>query len=148
MLVCDLIISSLGNRYLKILHQLPAFSICAMGFPTLVTPTHYSEVLRELIGKLTKDDCEKLRLWGIPSKLLKAADVEVSRHLLCAATRFWKPAHHVFCFGRSKLTPTLEEVRRICGFSKFMGSPIFMRRDRHIAVLSQLSGLSTEGYQQ
>ena len=49
-----------------------------MGFPTLVTPAHCSETLREWIGKLTQGDCEKLRLWGIPTKLLKAADVEVS----------------------------------------------------------------------
>ena len=119
-----------------------------MGFPTLVTPMHCSDILREWIGKLTKDDCEKLRIWGIPTKLLKAADVEVSRHLLCAATRFWKPVHHVFRFGRTELTPTLEEVRQICGFSKIMGLPIFMRCDRYIPVLSQLTGLSTQSCQQ
>ena len=103
-------IYSLGNRYLKILQQPFAFPLCAMGFPTLVTPMHYSDTLREWIGKLTKDDCEKLRLWGIPTKLLKAVDVEVSRHLLCVVARFWKPAHHIFRFGRTELTPTLEEV--------------------------------------
>ena len=119
-----------------------------MGFPTLVTPAHCSKTLREWIGKLTKDDCEKLRLWGIPTKLLKAADVEVSHHLLCAAARFWKPAHHVFRFGKTELTPTLEEVHRIYGFSKIMGPPIFMRHDGYIAVLSQLTGLSTRSYQQ
>ena len=42
----------------------------------------------------------------------------------------------------------LEEVCWICGFSKLMGPTIFMRRDRYIAVLSQLSGLSTENCQQ
>ena len=119
-----------------------------MGFPTLVTLTHCSETLREWIGKLTEDDREKLRLWGIPSKLLRAADVEVSRHLLCAAARFWKPAHHVFHFERTELTPTLEEVRRIYGFSKLMGPTIFMRCDRYIVILSQLSGLSTDNCQQ
>ena len=119
-------------------------AICAMGFPTLVTPTLCSEILREWIGKLTQDDYEKLRLWGIPTKLLKAADVEVSRHLLCAAARFWKSAHHVFRFGRTELRPTLEEVLRICGFSKILGPPIFMRRDGYIAVLKQLTGLSTK----
>ena len=119
-----------------------------MGFPTLVTPAHCSETLREWISKLTKDDCEKLRLWGIPTKLLKAANVEVSRHLLCAAARFWKLAHHVFRFGRTELTPTLEEVCRICGFSKIMGPPIFMRRDGYITVLSQLTRLSTRSCQQ
>ena len=82
-----------------------------MGYPTLETLVHCSETLRVWIGKLTQDGCEKLRLWGIPTKLLKATDFEVSRHLLCAAARFWKPAHHVFCFGRTELTPTLEEVR-------------------------------------
>ena len=49
-----------------------------MGFSTLVTPMHYSETLREWIGKLTEDDREKLCLWGILSKLLRVADVEVS----------------------------------------------------------------------
>ena len=105
-----------------------------MGFPTLVTLMHCSETLREWIGKLTEDDREKLHLWNIPSKLLRAVDVEVSRHLLCTAARFWKPAHHVFRFGRTELTPTLEEVRRICGFSKLMGPSIFIRRNRYIAV--------------
>ena len=117
-----------------------------MGFPTLVTPAHCFETLREWIGKLTKDDCEKLRLWGIPTKLLKLTDIEVSRHLLCTAARFWKLAHHIFRFDRTVLTPTLEEVCRICGFSKIMGPPIFMRHDRYIAVLSQLTGLSTQSY--
>ena len=59
-----------------------------MGFPTLVTPIHCSEIRREWIGKLIEDDREMLRLWGLPSKLLKAAEVEVSQHLLCAAARF------------------------------------------------------------
>ena len=120
----------------------------AMGYPTLVTPMHCSDVLREWVSKLTEADHEKLRTWGIPSKLLKAADVEVSRHLLCAAARFWKPAHHVFCFGRTELTPTLEEVRQICGFSKIMGPLVFMKRDGYIVVLSQLTGLSAKGCQQ
>ena len=75
-------------------------------------------------------------MWGILSKLLKVADVEVSQHLLCIAARFWKPVHHVFCFNRTELTPTLEEVRRICGFSKLMGPSMFMRRDGYVAVLS------------
>ena len=77
------------------------------------------------------------------SKLLRVTDVEVSRHLLCAAARFWKPAHHVFRFGRMELTPTLEEVCQICGFSKLMGPVVFMRRDDYVAVLCQLTGLST-----
>ena len=112
-----------------------------MGFPTLVTPTHYSETLREWISKLTEGDRKRLRSWGIPS-LLRAANVEVSRHLLCAAARFWKPAHHIFCFGRIELTPMLEEVCRICGFSKLMGPSVFMRHDSYVATLSQLTGLS------
>ena len=141
-------IYSLGNRYLRILQQPSTFSLYAMGFPTLVTPVHCSDILREWIGKLTKDDCEKLRLWGIPTKLLKVVDIEVSRHLLCAAARFWKPAHHVFRFGRTELTPTLEEVHRICGFSKIMGPTMFMRRDGYAAVLSQLTKLSTVNCQQ
>ena len=37
---------------------------------------------------------------------------------------------------------------QICGFSKIMGPPILMRRDKYIVVLSQLSGLSIQGYQQ
>ena len=37
----------------------------------------------------------------------------------------------------------LEEVRRICGFSKLLGPAIFMRQDKYIATLSQLTGLST-----
>ena len=88
---------------------------------------HYSEVLRGWIGELTVGDREKLCLWGIPSKLLNIAEVEVSRHLLCAAARFWKPGHHVFYFGKTELTPTLEEVRRICSFSKLLGPTMFMR---------------------
>ena len=118
-----------------------------MGYPTLVTPMHCSDTLREWVGKLTEADRERLRTWGIPSKLLKAADVEVSWHLLCAAMRFWKPAHHVFRFGMTELTPTLEEVRRICSFSAIMGPPIFMRRDGYAAVLSQLTGLSVKRVQ-
>ena len=82
-----------------------------MGFPTLVTPTHCSGTLREWICQLTEGDCERLCLWDLLSKLLKAVDVEVSRHLLCAAARFWKPAHHVFRFSKVELTPILEEVR-------------------------------------
>ena len=119
-----------------------------MGYPTLVTPMHCSDALREWIGKLTEADRKKLRTWGIPSKLLKAADVEVSQHLLCAAARFWKPAHHVFLFGRTELTPTLEEVHRICGFSEIMGPTVFMRCDGYTTVLSQLTGLSTKSCQQ
>lgn len=60
-----------GNLYLLIL----------LGFPTLVTPTHYSDVLREWIGELTAGDHEGLRLWGISSKFLNVAKAEVSRHL-------------------------------------------------------------------
>ena len=56
-----------------------------MGFSTLVTPTHCSEVLQGWIGELTEADREKLSLWGILLRLLKAADVEVSRHLVCTA---------------------------------------------------------------
>ena len=69
--------NSFNYRYSKSLHQPLAFSP-AMGFPTLVTPTHCSGTLQEWIAMLTEADREKLRLWGIPSKLLKAADVEVS----------------------------------------------------------------------
>ena len=87
-------------------------------------------------------------MWGLLSKLLKAAEVEVSRHLLCAVVRFWKPTHHVFHFGKVELTPTLEEVRRIYGFSKIMGPAVFMRRDSYAIVLSQLTGLSTMDCQQ
>ena len=76
----------------------------------MMTPTHCSETLREWIRELVEADREKLSLWGIPPGLLKAADVEVSWHLLCAAARFWKSAHHVFRFGRTELMPTLEEV--------------------------------------
>ena len=114
-----------------------------MGFPTLVTPPCCSEVLRDWIGQLTADDRERLSLWDISPRFLKAADVEVSRHLLCATARFWKSAYHVFRFGRTELTLTLEEVRRIYGFSKLMGPAIFMRRDGYNATLSQLTGLST-----
>ena len=109
---------------------------------------HCSDALRAWVGKLTEADREKLRTWGIPSKLLKATDVEVSQHLLCAARRFWKAAHHVFHFDRTELTPTLEEGRRICSFSKIMGPLVFMRRDGYTAVLSQLTGLSAKGCQQ
>ena len=77
-----------------------------MGFPTLVTPMHCSDTMQEWIRELTEAD----RTWGIPSKLLKTADIEVSCHLLYAAARFWKLAHHVFRFGWTELTPTLEEV--------------------------------------
>ena len=113
-----------------------------MGFYTLVTPVHYSEILWSWISELTEADREKLSLRGIPPKLLKAADAVVSRHLLCAAARFWKPAHHVFRFGRVELTLTLEEVCRICGFSKLMGPAVFMRRSGYVTVLKQLTGLS------
>ena len=71
--------NSFVYRYSKIWHQFfsqaPLFHpllTSEMGFPTLVTPMHCSETLREWIGKLTEDDCEKLRLWGILSKLLRA----------------------------------------------------------------------------
>ena len=47
-----------------------------------------------------------------------------------------------------ELTPMLEEVRRIYGFSTIMGPPIFMRCDGYTAVLSQLTGLSAKGIQQ
>ena len=119
-----------------------------MGYPTLVTPVHCSKALREWVRKLTEADREKLRTWGIPSKLLIAADVEISRHLLCAATRFWKPAYHVFRFGRTELTPTLEETHLICGFSKIMGPTVFMRRDGYAAALSKLTGLTIVECQQ
>ena len=119
-----------------------------MGYPTLVTPMHCSKTLCEWISKLAEGDRQRLRTWGIPSKLLKAVDVEVSRHLICTTTRFWKPVHHVFRFGRTELTPTLEEMCRICSFSKIMGPPVFMRRNGYTAVLSQLTGLSAKGCQQ
>ena len=114
----------------------------------MVTPMHCSDTLRKWIGELAVGDRERMRTWGISSKLLRAADVEVSRHLLSVAARFWKPVHHVFRFGKTELTPTLEEVRRICCFSMIMGLAMFMRRDGYVAVLSQLTGLSTVDYQQ
>ena len=116
----------------------------AMGFPTLVTPTYCSGTLHEWICQFTEGDHERMCLWGLSSKLLKVADVEVSRHLLCAAARFWKLAHHVFRFDKVELTPTLEEVRRICGFSTLMGPTIFMRREGYITTLWLLTGLFTE----
>ena len=111
-----------------------------------MTPTHSSETLREWIGELTEGDRERLCLWGLPSKLLRVAEVEVSRHLLCAAIRFWKPAHNVFRFDRIELMPMLEEVRQTCCFFELMGPAVFMRRDGYVAVLSQLTGLSTVDY--
>ena len=64
------------------LHEPSAPAACtytlAMGYPTLVTPMHCSDALREWVGKLTEADHERLCTWGIPSKLLKAADVEVA----------------------------------------------------------------------
>ena len=62
----------------------------------MVTPVHCSDVLQAWIGTLTVEDREKLWSWGISTKLLSIANVEVSRYLLCAAARFWKPAHHIF----------------------------------------------------
>ena len=72
-------------------------------------------MLRAWIGDLNVDDRERLQMWGISSRTLNVAEVEVSRHLLCAAARFWKPLLHVFCFGKVEMTPTLEEVRWIYG---------------------------------
>ena len=114
----------------------------AMGFSTLVTPAHCSKTLQGWVRELREVDQEKLSLWGIPPRLLKATDVEVSRHLLCAAVRFWKPAHHVFCFDRTELMLTLQKVRQICGFSKLMGPVVFTRRTGYVAILKQLTGLS------
>ena len=91
---------------------------CMQGFPTMVTPTRCSDVLRAWIEALTVEDCERLWSWGISTKFLSIANVEVSRYLLCAAARFWKPAFHVFHFGQVEMTPTLEEVRRICSLSR------------------------------
>ena len=99
----------------------------------MVTPTHCSNVLRAWTSELTIEDRGKLRLWGISAKLLSIANVEVSRHLLCATARFW---HHVFRFGQVELTLTLEEVRRICGLSKLLGPVVFMRRDGYASVLN------------
>ena len=65
---------------------------------------------------------------------------------MCATARFWKPAHHVFCFSKTELTPTLEEVRRICNFSTLMGPAMFMRRTGYVAVLRELTGLSAQSY--
>ena len=67
-------------------------------------------LLQGWIGELTVGDREKLSLWGVLPRLLKIAEVDVNRHLLCAAAKFWKPVHHVFHFGKTELTPTLEEV--------------------------------------
>ena len=44
----------------------------------MVMPIHCSDVLRDWIGELTVDDREKLRLWGISTKFLGIANVEVS----------------------------------------------------------------------
>ena len=60
-------IYSLSNRYLKILQQLSALSHQCNEFPYSSYPGASSDILREWIGKLTKDDCEKLCLWGIPT---------------------------------------------------------------------------------
>ena len=109
----------------------------------MVTPVHCSEVLRAWIGDLTTGNREKLLLWGISSRTLNVAEVEVSRHLLCAAARFWKPSLHVFCFGKVEMTPTLEEVRRIYGLSPLLGPAVFMRREGYASVLCQLTGVTT-----
>ena len=103
--------------------------VSVQAFPTLVTPVHCSEVLRAWIGSLTANDREMLRLWGISSRTLNVAEVEVSCHLLCTAARFWKPSFHVFRFGLVEMTPTLEEVRRICGLLPLSGPAVFMRRE-------------------
>ena len=100
-------------------------------------------MLQGWIGEPTASDRERLRLWGISSKLLNVAEVEVSRHLLCAAVRFWKPAHHVFRFSKVELTPTLEKVHWICGSSKLLGPAVFMRCNGYASVLCQMTGLTT-----
>ena len=145
-IVCLLLIQIDEQLWLQVLEGFApvACIFCAMGFPTLVIPIHCSGTLCEWIRQLTEGDRERLRLCGLPSKLLKAADVEVSRHLLCVAVRFWKPAHHVFCFGKIELTPTLEEVRRICSFSKLMGPTVLMRWEGYITALQLLTGLLTK----
>ena len=74
--------------------------------------------------------------------------MEVSRHLLCAATMFWKPAFHVFRFGKVEMTPTLEEVRRICGLSRLLRPAVFMWCDGYAFVLHQLTSLSKVDYGQ
>ena len=108
----------------------------------MVTPVHCSEVLRAWIRSLTADDRETLRLWGISSQTLNVAEVEVSRHLLYAAARFWKPSLHIFPFGLVEMMPTLEEVLRICGLSPLLGPAVFMRREGYASVLRQLTGLT------
>ena len=75
--------------------------------------------------------------------MLNIAEVEVNQHLLCAAARFWKPSLHVFHFGQVEMTPTLEEVRWICGLSPLLGPTMIMRRDGYASVLCQLTGLTT-----
>ena len=107
----------------------------------MVTPVHYFDTLLGWIGVLTANDREKLRLWGISTKFLGIANVEVSRYMLCVAARFWKPAHHVFHFGQVELTPTLKEVRRICCLSRLQGPAIFMRHDGYLSVLNLLTRL-------
>ena len=107
----------------------------------MVTLVHCSNTLWAWIGALTADDREKLRLWGISTKFLGIANVEVSRYLLCAAAWFWKPPHHVFRFGQIELTPTVEEVRRIYGLLRLLGPAIFMRRNSYLSVLNQLTRL-------
>ena len=70
------------------------------------------------------------------------AKVEVSRHLLCTAARFWKPSLHVFHFGLLEITPTLEEVCRIYGLSPLLGLVVFMRGEGYASVLHQLTSLT------
>ena len=108
----------------------------------MVTLVHCSEVLRTWIRSLIADDQEMLRLWGISSQTLDIAEVEVSCHLLCAVARFWNPLFHVFHFGSVEMTPTLEEVHRICGLSPLAGPAVFMRREDYASVLRQLTGLT------
>ena len=43
-----------------------------------------------------------------------------------------------------ELTPTLEEVRRICGFSKLMGPTVFKKRDEYITAPWLLTELLTK----
>ena len=109
----------------------------------MVTLVHCSNVLRAWIGTLTVEDCERLQSWGISTKLLSIANVEVSRYLLCATDQFWKSAYHVFRFGQVEMTPTLEEVRQICSLSRLQGPAIFMRRDGYLSVLNLLTGLQS-----
>ena len=107
-----------------------------------MTPVHCSDALWAWIGDLTTGDRERLWLWGISFRFLGITDVEVSWHIVCAATRFWKLTHHVFHFGKVEMTPTLEEVHWIYVLSRLLRLVVFVWHDDYAIVLHQLIGLT------